>query len=162
MFQKPDLEAILANINFAELKAKSIESLRSVFQSIDEQTKNEVHQWIADIRKIKNDETLSRAEKESKVTMVATSETILNFLSSLVSVLTNKFPVPKSLLRVGIAGMAVAAMARYRFGAIAAVAIGAALPKFLMSSKFDDFAAFIERELPKAETEAGLDGTALD
>lgn len=162
MFQKIDLASILASVDFAELKIKSVESLRATFQSIDEQTKTEVHHWLGEIRRIKTDETLSQSEKESKISMVPTSETILNFLSSLLNVLTNKFPVPKSLLKIGIAGAAVAAMARYRFGAVALMVLGSAMPKFIMTSKFDEFSAFLERELPLTTTAEAQNGTALD
>lgn len=148
MFQKIDLASLLASIDFSEIKTKSIESLRGTLQSIDEATKKEVHQWLNDIRKIKMDETLSQSEKESKISMVPTSDTILNFLSSLLNVLNSKFPLPKPLLKVGIAGAAMAAVARYRFGAVALLVLGAAMPKFIMSRKFDDFSDFIQRELP--------------
>lgn len=148
MFQKIDIASILASIDFTQLKAKSVESLRTTFQSIDEETKIEVHKWLADIRKIKNDETLSASEKETKIGTVPTSETVINFLSSLLNVLTNKFPIPKSVFKIGIAGAALAAAARYRFGAVALMVLGLAMPKFIMSSKFDEFSAFLERELP--------------
>ena len=163
MFQKIDLASVLASIDFNEIRAKSIESLRTTLQSIDDPTKQEVHQWINEIRKIKNDENLSPSEKESKISMVPTSETIINFLSSLLGVLTNKFPVPKSLLKIGLAGAAMAAVARYRFGAVALMVLGAAMPKFILTKQFDEFAAFIERELPLTTTAPEeQDGTTLD
>lgn len=151
-----DLEGVFAN--FEELKAKSMDSLRTTFNSMDEQTKIDIHHWLSDIKAIKQNPELTTSQKEAKLSKVKTSETVLNFIKSFVEVLLHKIPIQnKGMLSSGLTGVTMA-MSMLRLNAkatvVALIVLQKGLPKFIMSNKFDQFAAFVERELPTVEADS--------
>lgn len=147
--QDIDLESFLSNIDLSTIAAKSSESLKTVFSEIDDHTKSEIRQWISSVKAIKNDVSLTDSEKESKLGEIKTNETVLKTLKSVMDVLVNKVPIEnKSLLKTGLTGIGLAAsVLNFEVSGIALLVLHKALPKFIMTSKFDDLALIIENEL---------------
>lgn len=151
--QKLNIEALLAKINFSSAKLKTSKSLRTFLTSIDESTKKEIHDWLQEIKSIKNDSDLSASRKEDKVSQVRTSQTVLVFIKSLIEVLVSKIPGKgKGLAKAGLFGAGIAiSILNIEVSAIGLLILSKALPKFIMSSKFDELSAWIEKELPLSQ-----------
>lgn len=147
--KKIEIEKLISEVNFSDLKSKSSASLSHVFNSVDSETKQDIRIWIQSIQEIKNNHELSASDKRQKISQVKTSDTFLKFLNSLLDVLVNKIPFEnKKLLKTGISGVGIAStFIRFEFSAITLLVVRAALPQFILSDKFDEFLSFLESQL---------------
>lgn len=131
----------------------AIESLRSTFKSIDDRTKTDIKDWLITIKSIKNDTSLTNDDKERALSKVKTSEAVTNLIKSFLDALTEKAPEQsKNILKTGLAGASMAAtLLSMRMGGVPQMLMNKALnktvPKFILSDRFDELAALLEKEL---------------
>lgn len=159
MIPKIDLASLLKEIDLRNLQSKSVESVRGTLKSLDSQVQSELVSWLRAVKSIKSDESLSSKEQEARVSELKTSEVVLSVLKSLLELLTQKIPLEnKTLLKTGFVGLGMAAsLLNVEVTGIALIVLHKALPKFVMSKKFDEFADFLSKELdPERQTGSGI------
>ncbi|MEK6773296.1 MAG: hypothetical protein AABY64_05115 [Bdellovibrionota bacterium] len=147
------LQKIFSSINFQGLKDISATSIKDAFSSVDENAKNEIIEWLNSIQEIKNNKNFSKKRMETEISKVRTTETIFNFLNSLIDVLVNKIPIKnKGIIKAGLAAAGIAVtVLNIRVSTVTALVGSKALPKFIMSSKFDELSEFIISSLDASE-----------
>lgn len=149
-FSSIDLESLFKELDPRALQDKTTELVKKALHAVDAETKKEVLDWLDTIQSIKNDENLNSKEKQKRISDLKTSEVILRFMGSLVDLLLEKVPLDnKQILKTGLAGGLglLAATRRAQVAGIALLALYNALPRFIMTSRFDEIAKFFQAEL---------------
>lgn len=139
----------MTKIDFEAIATKSAAAAREVCKKLEPQKKAEVLSWLGEVNKIRDNTSLSSAEKEKQIESLQTTDVVLNFIKAIVDVLLNEAPAEhRGLLKAGLSG-ATAASSLMSFGmdGVALMIFKKALPKLLLQPQFPILSEFIQSEL---------------
>ena len=94
-----DLNEILKKIDFGIVSRTSFATFQKLINSIDDDAKKEILDWLSEVQKVKNDPDLNKKEKEKKLHKLQPSGTILTFLKAFVDLLIEKIPIQNKSCR---------------------------------------------------------------
>lgn len=122
---------------------------KNILSSMSPAAKTEIISWLKSVQSVKEDENLSRKEKEQKLDRLRPSGAVLTFFDSVIDVLISKVPIQnKTLLRTGVTGVSIAAsFMNFRKAGIILLVLQQALPRFVLSRQFDDISDYLVKEL---------------
>lgn len=124
------------------LQAKTL--ARNSLQAVKPKTQKAVLHWLDQVHEIKNNSELNLTEKKKKLHKLENSEVVAKFVRTLINQAADTLPGKShGLEKFGKAGKKIASttLSLTRF----------ALPSFVMSDRFEEFAAFLRSSF-QAET----------
>lgn len=130
------------------------DSVKQAFRSTNPETQKELKTWLEEVIQIHSNSELSPSEKEKQVSQIRTSEPLMLLLKTLLEMIIYKVPGNKSVLKAGVAGVGIAAtIVTSRFSWVTLLILKNALPKLVLSNKFQEFSEFLLRELNEESTQ---------